>query len=109
MNVGQLRAFLAVARRGSFTRAAEDVGLSQSTLSLSVRQLENELGLKLLDRTTRQVQLTVSSGTPARRPSRQTSECSLGAARRPTACHAEQYLGKSSGHQSYACEDRDAG
>ena len=60
MNVGlrQLRAFLSVARRGSFTRAAEDVGLSQSALSLSVRQLENELGLKLLDRTTRQVQLT---------------------------------------------------
>jgi DNA-binding transcriptional LysR family regulator len=60
MNVAlrQLRAFLAVARRGSFTRAAEDVGLSQSALSLSVRQLENELGLKLLDRTTRQVQLT---------------------------------------------------
>jgi DNA-binding transcriptional LysR family regulator len=43
MNVGlrQLRAFLAVARRGSFTRAAEDVALSQSAVSLSVRQLEN--------------------------------------------------------------------
>jgi DNA-binding transcriptional LysR family regulator len=65
MNVGlrQLRAFLAVARRGSFTRAAEDVGLSQSAVSLSVRQLENELGLKLLDRTTRQVQLTTIGST----------------------------------------------
>jgi DNA-binding transcriptional LysR family regulator len=65
MNVAfrQLRAFLAVARRGSFTRAAEDVGLSQSALSLSVRQLENELGLKLLDRTTRQVQLTTVGQT----------------------------------------------
>src|SRR5258708_25880735 len=60
MNVAlrQSVAFLGVARRGRFTRGAEDVGLSQSALSLSVRQLENELGLKLLDRTTRQVQLT---------------------------------------------------
>lgn len=60
MNVAlrQLRAFLAVARRGSFSRAAEDIGVSQSALSLSVRHLENELGLKLLDRTTRQVTLT---------------------------------------------------
>ena len=60
MNVAlrQLRAFLAVARRGSFSRAAEDIGVSQSALSLSVRHLENELGLKLLDRTTRQVALT---------------------------------------------------
>jgi DNA-binding transcriptional LysR family regulator len=65
MNVAlrQLRAFLAVARRGSFTRTAEDEGLSQSALSLSVRQLENELGLKLLDRTTRQVQLTTVGQT----------------------------------------------
>src|ERR1700722_18256546 len=65
MNVGlrQLRAFLAVARRGSFTRAAEDVALSQSAVSLSVRQLEDELGLKLLDRTTRQVQLTAIGST----------------------------------------------
>ena len=65
MNVAlrQLRAFLAVARHGSFSRAAQDVGLSQSAVSLSVRQLEAELGLKLLDRTTRQVQLTAVGAT----------------------------------------------
>jgi DNA-binding transcriptional LysR family regulator len=65
MNVDlrQLRAFLAVARRGSFSRAAEDIGTSQSALSLSVRQLETELGLKLLDRTTRQVSLTAVGET----------------------------------------------
>ncbi|MBX9709805.1 MAG: LysR family transcriptional regulator [Xanthobacteraceae bacterium] len=65
MNVAlrQLRAFLAVARRGSFSRAAEDIGASQSALSLSVRQLETELGLKLLDRTTRQVSLTAVGET----------------------------------------------
>ena len=65
MNVAlrQLRAFLAVARHGSFSRAALEVGLSQSAVSLSVRQLEAELGLKLLDRTTRQVQLTAVGAT----------------------------------------------
>ena len=65
MNVAlrQLRAFLSVAKHGSFSRAAQDVGLSQSAISLSVRQLENELGLKLLDRTTRQVLLTAAGVT----------------------------------------------
>jgi DNA-binding transcriptional LysR family regulator len=65
MNVAlrQLRAFLAVARHGSFSRAANEVRLSQSAISLSVRQLERELGLKLLDRTTRQVQLTSVGAT----------------------------------------------
>ena len=60
MNIAlrQLRAFLAVARRGSFSRAAQDISLSQSAVSLSIRQFEAELGLKLLDRTTRQVHLT---------------------------------------------------
>jgi DNA-binding transcriptional LysR family regulator len=60
MNVAlrQLRAFLAVARHGSFSRGAQEVAMSQSAISLSIRQLENELGVKLLDRTTRQVNLT---------------------------------------------------
>jgi DNA-binding transcriptional LysR family regulator len=60
MNIGlrQLRAFIAVARRESFSHAAKELGLSQSATSLSVRQLEEELGLRLLDRTTRQVRLT---------------------------------------------------
>jgi DNA-binding transcriptional LysR family regulator len=68
MNVAlrQLRAFLAVARHGSFGRAANEIGLSQSAVSLSVRQLESELGLKLLDRTTRQVQLTNVGATLSR-------------------------------------------
>lgn len=62
MNVGlrQLRAFLAVAKCGSFGRAAEEVGVSQSAISFAVQQLENELGLRLLDRTTRQVRMTAA-------------------------------------------------
>src|SRR5271156_6073525 len=72
MNVAlrQIRAFLAVAKHGSFSRAAQDVGLSQSAISLSVRQLENELGLKLLDRTPRQVLLTAVGETLAANGSR---------------------------------------
>jgi DNA-binding transcriptional LysR family regulator len=58
VTIGQLRGFLAVAKRGSFSRAADDIGLSQSAVSTSVRQLEAELGLKLFDRTTRHVELT---------------------------------------------------
>ena len=54
----QLRAFLAVANLGGFTRAATAIGLSQSATSITVRELEEELGVRLLDRTTRQVRLT---------------------------------------------------
>jgi DNA-binding transcriptional LysR family regulator len=67
MNVGlrQLRAFLAVAKYGSFSRAAEEVAVSQSAVSFAVQQLENELGLRLLDRTTRQVRMTAVGETLA--------------------------------------------
>jgi DNA-binding transcriptional LysR family regulator len=58
VNFRQLKAFLAVADLGSFTKAAEAIGLSQSATSITVRELEVELGLRLLDRTTRQVRLT---------------------------------------------------
>jgi DNA-binding transcriptional LysR family regulator len=67
MNVGlrQLRAFLAVAKHGSFSRAAEEVAVSQSAVSFAVQQLEGELGLRLLDRTTRQVRVTAVGETLA--------------------------------------------
>ncbi|MBI5780313.1 MAG: LysR family transcriptional regulator [Rhodocyclales bacterium] len=54
----QLRAFLAVARFGSFTVAAEHLYTTQSTLSGSIKELENALGVQLFDRNTRRVQLT---------------------------------------------------
>jgi DNA-binding transcriptional LysR family regulator len=50
-----LVAFLAVAREGSFTRAAAQLGVSQSALSHTIRGLEERLGLRLLTRTTRSV------------------------------------------------------
>lgn len=54
----QLRVFLAVASHGSFSRAADAVGLTQPAVSRGVAELEEALGLRLLDRTTREVVLT---------------------------------------------------
>ncbi len=57
-NYNDLLAFLAVAREGSFTRAAAKLGVSQSALSQTVRALEERLDLRLLVRTTRSVSPT---------------------------------------------------
>ena len=57
-NVNDLLAFLAVAREQSFTRAAAKLGVSQSALSHTIRQLEERLGVRLLTRTTRSVSPT---------------------------------------------------
>ncbi|MEP1030221.1 MAG: LysR family transcriptional regulator, partial [Alphaproteobacteria bacterium] len=54
----QLQVLTAVARHGSFTRAAQDLGMTQSAISTSVRHLEAELGLPLFDRDTRNVRPT---------------------------------------------------
>ncbi|MBA2402384.1 MAG: LysR family transcriptional regulator [Bradyrhizobium sp.] len=54
-NTHDLMAFLAVARECSFTRAAAQLGVSQSALSHTIRGLEERLGLRLLTRTTRSV------------------------------------------------------
>ncbi|WP_345813738.1 LysR substrate-binding domain-containing protein [Paraburkholderia sp. PREW-6R] len=54
----QLRVFMEVARLQSFSRAGDEIGLTQSAVSRCVRELEGEIGLKLIDRTTRDVQLT---------------------------------------------------
>jgi DNA-binding transcriptional LysR family regulator len=54
-NLNDLLAFLAVAREGSFTRAAAKMGVSQSALSHTIRGLETRLGVRLLSRTTRSV------------------------------------------------------
>lgn len=54
----QLRVFVAVSRYGSFSRAGEAIGLSQSAVSHSMKELEAEMGVRLLDRTTREVALT---------------------------------------------------
>ena len=54
-DLNDIAAFLAVARERSFTRAAAQLGVSQSALSQTIRGLETRLGLRLLTRTTRSV------------------------------------------------------
>ena len=54
----QLRAFHLVARHRSFARAAEELLITPSGLSVLIRELERQLGFRLFDRTTRQVTLT---------------------------------------------------
>lgn len=54
-SLDDLVAFLAVARAGSFTHAAPELGVSQSALSHTIRALEARLGVRLLTRTTRSV------------------------------------------------------
>src|SRR5262245_11154089 len=51
----KLSAFVAVADCGSFTKAAAQLGLSTSSLSHTIRELEESLGVRLLNRTTRSV------------------------------------------------------
>jgi DNA-binding transcriptional LysR family regulator len=58
MELRQLRYLDSVARHRSFTRAALDLHIAQSALSQQVRRLEQELGVELLRRTTRRVEVT---------------------------------------------------
>src|SRR2546430_3401788 len=59
-NLDDLSAFLIVAREGSFTKAAAKLGVSQSALSYTIRELEARLKLRLLTRTTRSVSATAA-------------------------------------------------
>lgn len=57
-NLNDLRAFISIARSNSFTKAAAQMGVSQSALSHSIRNMETRLGVKLFHRTTRSLSLT---------------------------------------------------
>lgn len=60
LTLRQLRAFDAAATEGSFTRAAQRMFITQSALSLLIRELERQLDAQLFDRTTRSVELTAA-------------------------------------------------
>jgi DNA-binding transcriptional LysR family regulator len=55
---GTMTVFARVAETGSFTKAAESLGVSRASVSVSIRQLEERLGARLLHRSTRRVNLT---------------------------------------------------
>ena len=57
-NMNELRSFIVVAQTGSFTKAAARLGVSTSALSHSMRKLEEQLKIKLFNRTTRSVATT---------------------------------------------------
>ena len=58
MDFQPLRYFLAVARTGSFVRAADQLGIAQPSLSQQIKKLERELGISLFDRLGRSLKLT---------------------------------------------------
>src|SRR5882757_10267857 len=60
MEIHQLRYFHAVARAGSFTRAAEELGIAQSSLSQQIKALEKKIGNPLFERLGRSLRLTAS-------------------------------------------------
>ncbi|HEX9778131.1 MAG TPA: LysR family transcriptional regulator, partial [Geopsychrobacteraceae bacterium] len=58
MDLRQLRVFVEIVRQGSFTRAAEKLHIAQPAVSISLRKLEEELELTLLNRQEKRVTLT---------------------------------------------------
>jgi LysR family cyn operon transcriptional activator len=78
MELRHLRYFLSIVKLGSFTRASEELCVTQPTLSHQIRQLEEELGCELLERSTRQVRLTDAGEIFAAYASRATKEVENG-------------------------------
>src|SRR6201992_1025873 len=58
LNLEPIRIFVTVAEMGSFTRAADSLGIQKGRASTAVRKLEEDVGVRLLHRTPRSVQLT---------------------------------------------------
>ena len=60
IEIGDIEAFIELTETNSFAKAATNLNLSQPALSRRIQKLEQELGTKLFDRTTRKVQLSYS-------------------------------------------------
>lgn len=80
MDLQQLRSFAAVARHRHFTRASAELHIGQPAVSQQVRRLEGELGVQLLNRTTRAVELTDAGRLLVARVERAQSELDAGLA-----------------------------
>lgn len=92
MLLRHIRYFLAVAKHRNFTRAAEALHVSQPTLSQQIRQLEHTLGVQLLDRTGRSIQLTDAGAAYVRYAQRALQDLEAGA----RAIHDVQELSRGS-------------
>jgi LysR family transcriptional regulator, transcription activator of glutamate synthase operon len=80
MDLRQLRALVAVAEERHFTRAAQRLHVAQPALSQQLRRLEDEVGLALVDRTTRRVALTPAGEVLVERARRALAEIDAAAA-----------------------------
>ena len=69
MDLRHLRCFIAVAEEQSFSRAAERLHIEQSPLSRTIKKLESDLGVVLLERTSRGTRLTWAGQVPLRQDS----------------------------------------
>ena len=58
LDVDLLKTFAVLAETGNFTRTAEEVGRTQSAVSMQLKRLEEQMGLSLLDRSARSIALT---------------------------------------------------
>ena len=76
MDVHKARYLIALAEHGSFSRAAEAVGLTQPAFSRSIQALEHELGVRLVDRRGRRLQLTPAGALTVERGRRILKEIS---------------------------------
>ena len=92
MQLHQLEYVLAVSKHQSFTRAAEEIKISQSSISQQISNLEEELGVSLFTRTTRSVQLTPAGSEFIKHAARIMSEI--------TAAHqcVHEYVSVNKGH-----------
>ncbi|MFJ5488989.1 LysR family transcriptional regulator, partial [Hansschlegelia beijingensis] len=67
VSLRQLRYFVALAETASFSKAARRVGVSQSTLSGAIQEMETELGARLAERAGRRFELTAEGALLAAR------------------------------------------
>ena len=85
MKFKNIEAFLAVAENLSFSKAAAQLGCSQATVTVQIKELENELGALLFDRMNKSVKLTSAGASfcPTRRRLSSTpTQCSASSGRR---------------------------
>ena len=88
----ELRYFVAVAQELNFSRAAQRLGMAQSPLSRAISQLESRLGLRLLERSTRQVTLTAAGATLLKEAPQILAAADAAVTRAKRAAHAEPRL-----------------